>query len=92
MNNKYKLLLNITVILLIANVLISFFTNLWKETNYPRLYKFNFISFIDFTCLPSLFEKERLNHRHILLLQFREFKPSQVSQRHIYRGVPHSFL
>jgi len=35
MNNKYKLLLNITVILLIANVLISFFTNLWKETNYP---------------------------------------------------------
>ena len=35
MNNKYKLLLNITVILLIANILISFFTNLWKETNYP---------------------------------------------------------
>ena len=35
MNNKYKLLLNITVILIIANILISFFTNLWKETNYP---------------------------------------------------------
>lgn len=35
MNNKYKLLLNITVILLIANILISFFTNFWKETNYP---------------------------------------------------------
>ena len=35
MTNKYKLLLNITVILLIANILISFFTNLWKETNYP---------------------------------------------------------
>ena len=35
MNNKYKLLLNITVILLIANILTSFFTNLWKETNYP---------------------------------------------------------
>ena len=33
--NKYKLLLNITVILIIANILISFFTNLWKETNYP---------------------------------------------------------
>jgi len=35
MNNKYKLIMNITVILLIANILISFFTNLWKETNYP---------------------------------------------------------
>ena len=35
MTNKYKLLMNITVILLIANILISFFTNLWKETNYP---------------------------------------------------------
>ena len=35
MSNKYKLLMNITVILLIANILISFFTNLWKETNYP---------------------------------------------------------
>ena len=35
MTNKYKLLLNITVILIIANILISFFTNLWKETNYP---------------------------------------------------------
>ena len=35
MNNKYKLLLNITVILIIANILISLFTNLWKETNYP---------------------------------------------------------
>ena len=35
MSIKYKLLMNITVILLIANILISFFTNLWKETNYP---------------------------------------------------------
>jgi uncharacterized membrane protein len=35
MSNKYKLIMNITVILLIANILISFFTNLWKETNYP---------------------------------------------------------
>ena len=35
MSNKYKLIINITVILLIANILISFFTNFWKETNYP---------------------------------------------------------
>lgn len=35
MSIKYKLLMNITVILLIADILISFFTNLWKETNYP---------------------------------------------------------
>jgi len=31
-----------------------------ERNKLPRLYKFNFISFIDFTCLPSLFEKERL--------------------------------
>lgn len=35
MRDKYKLLIKITGALIIINVLISFLTDLWKETNYP---------------------------------------------------------
>jgi len=35
MIDKYKLLIKITGALIIINILISFLTNLWKETNYP---------------------------------------------------------
>ena len=35
MRDKYKLLIKITGALIIINILISFLTNLWKETNYP---------------------------------------------------------
>jgi len=33
--DKYKLLIKITGALIIINVLISVFSDLWKETNYP---------------------------------------------------------
>jgi magnesium-transporting ATPase (P-type) len=51
MSNKYKLLMNITVILLVANILISFITNLWKETNYPDY--INSILFLSLILLAS---------------------------------------
>ena len=35
MIDKYKLLIKKTGALIIINILISFLTNLWKETNYP---------------------------------------------------------
>ena len=35
MIDKYKLLIKITGALIIINILISFLTKLWKETNYP---------------------------------------------------------
>ena len=35
MIDKYKLLIKITGALITINILISFLTNLWKETNYP---------------------------------------------------------
>ena len=35
MIDKYKLLIKITGALIIINILISFLTDLWKETNYP---------------------------------------------------------
>ena len=35
MIDMYKLLIKITGALIIINILISFLTDLWKETNYP---------------------------------------------------------
>ena len=32
---KYKILMTVTVVLIIVNLLIGFFTNFWDETNYP---------------------------------------------------------
>ena len=32
---KYKILMNVIVVLIIVNLLIGFFTNFWDETNYP---------------------------------------------------------
>ena len=32
---KYKILMTVTGVLIIANLLIGFFTNFWDETNYP---------------------------------------------------------
>ena len=32
---KYKILMTVTGVLIIANLLIGFFTNFWGETNYP---------------------------------------------------------
>ena len=32
---KYKILMNVIVVLIIVNLLIEFFTNFWDETNYP---------------------------------------------------------
>ena len=32
---KYKILMAVTVVLIIVNLLIGFFTNFWDETNYP---------------------------------------------------------
>ena len=59
MSIKYKLLMNITVILLIANILISFFTNLWKETNYPDY--INSILFLLLILLASqVYSKKKL--------------------------------
>ena len=32
---NYKILMTVTGVLIIANLLIGFFTNFWDETNYP---------------------------------------------------------
>ena len=32
---NYKILMTVTFVLIIANLLIGFFTNFWDETNYP---------------------------------------------------------
>jgi len=32
---KYKILMNVTGVLIIVNLLIGFFTNFWGEANYP---------------------------------------------------------
>ena len=32
---KYKILMTVTVVLIIVNLLIGFFTNFWDESNYP---------------------------------------------------------
>ena len=32
---KYKILMTVTGVLIIANLLIGFFTNFWDETHYP---------------------------------------------------------
>ena len=32
---NYKILMTVTGVLIIANLLIGFFTNFWGETNYP---------------------------------------------------------
>jgi len=59
MRDKYKLLIKITGALIIINILISFLTNLWKETNYPDYINSILVLFLVFLAAQVYSKKKK---------------------------------
>tara|TARA_S200000501_G_scaffold130083_2_gene122955 strand:- start:1099 stop:1278 length:180 start_codon:yes stop_codon:yes gene_type:complete len=59
MIDKYKLLIKITGALIIINILISFLTNLWKETNYPDYINSILVLFLVFLAAQVYSKKKK---------------------------------
>ena len=59
MIDKYKLLIKITGALIIISVLISFLTDLWKETNYPDYINSILVLFLVFLAAQVYSKKKK---------------------------------
>ena len=59
MIDKYKLLIKITGALITINILISFLTNLWKETNYPDYINSILVLFLVFLAAQVYSKKKK---------------------------------
>ena len=59
MIDMYKLLIKITGELIIINILISFLTDLWKETNYPDYINSILVLFLVFLAAQVYSKKKK---------------------------------